>query len=52
MSAYVEIDDKEIRICGMESEYLSVIPDDIGLHDYVWNGVSIKPHISSRLIKL
>lgn len=52
MSAYVEIDDNEIRICGMEGEYLSVTPDDIELHDYVWNGVSIKPHISSHLIKL
>lgn len=52
MSAYIEIDDSEIRICGMEGEYLSVTPDDIGLHDYKWNGVSIKPQISSHLIKL
>ncbi len=52
MSAYIQIDDSEIRVCGMEGEYLSVTPDDIGLHDYAWNGVSIKPHISSHLIKL
>lgn len=52
MSAYIEIDDREIRICGMDGEYLSVTPDDIELHDYRWNGVSIKPQISSRLIKL
>lgn len=52
MNAYVEIDDKEIRITGMEGEYLSVTPDDIGLHDYKWNGVSIRPRISSHTIKL
>lgn len=52
MSAYIEIDDNEIRICGMEGEYLSVTPDDIGLHDYKWNGVSIEPHICSYLIQL
>ncbi len=52
MSAYIEIDDREIRICGMDGEYLSVTPDDIELHDYRWNGVSIKPQISSQLIKV
>ena len=52
MSAYIEIDDREIRICGMDGEYLSVTPDDIELHDYKWNGVSIKPQISSHLIRL
>ncbi len=52
MSAYIEIDDSEMRICGMEGEYLSVTPDDIELYDYKWNGVSIKPQISSHLIQL
>lgn len=52
MSAYIEIDDSEIKICGMEGEYLSVTPDDIELYDYKWNGVSIKPQISSHLIQL
>lgn len=52
MSVYVEIDDSEIRIKGMESEYMSVTPDDIGLHDYMWNGVSIKPMTSSCTINL
>lgn len=52
MSAYIKIDDSEIRICGMDGEYLSVTPDDIELHDYRWNGVSVKPQISSHLIKL
>ncbi|MBR3515881.1 MAG: metallophosphoesterase [Lachnospiraceae bacterium] len=51
MSAYIEIDDDAIRICGMDGEYLSVTPDDIGLSDYRWNGVSIRPRISSQVIK-
>lgn len=52
MSAYVEIDAGEIKITGMDTEYLSVTPDDIGLPDYMWNGVSIRPQISSHLIRL
>ncbi len=52
MSAYIEIDDSRVKICGMEGAYLSVTPDDIELYDYKWNGVSIKPWISSHLIKL
>ena len=52
MSAYVEISDNEIIICGMDGEYLSVTPDDIGLPTYRWNGVSIRPQISSHIIKL
>ena len=52
MSAYIEIDDHEIRIFGEEGSYLSVTPDDIELHDYKWNGVSIKPRISSHRISL
>lgn len=50
MSAYIEIDDHQIRICGMEGEYLSMTPDDLGLHDDQWNGVSIKPRIASHCI--
>lgn len=52
MSAYIEIDDDEIRISGMEGNYLSVTPDDIELYDYKWNGVSVKPRISSQCISL
>ena len=48
----VEIDDKEIRISGMNGEYLAVSPDDIGLAEYRWNGVSIKPQTSSVVVKL
>ena len=46
----VEIDDKEIRIQGMNGEYLSVTPEDIELYDYRWNGVSIKAQTSSQVI--
>lgn len=52
MSAYIEIDDHEIRIFGEEGCYLSVTPDDIELYDYKWNGVSVKPRISSHRISL
>ena len=46
----VEIDDEEIRIKGMDGDYLSVTPDDVELYDYRWNGVSIKAQTSSRVI--
>ena len=52
MSAYIEIDDHEIRILGEEGSYLSVTPDDIELYDYKWNGVSLKSRISSHRISL
>ena len=48
----VEIDDSQIRILGFEGDYLSVTPDDVGLHDYIWNGVSIKPHTSTVYIDI
>lgn len=47
ITVYVEIDDTEIRIEDAQGEYLFVTPDDIGLHDYMWNGVSIRPQTSS-----
>ena len=46
----VEIDDNEIRIQGMNGDYLSVTPEDVELYDYRWNGVSIKAQTSSRVI--
>lgn len=52
MSAYIEIDDHSIKILGQEGSYLSVTPDDIELYNYQWNGVSIKPRISSHHIQL
>lgn len=52
MSVYIEIDDCEIRIFGEEGSYLSVTPEDVELYDYKWNGVSIKPQISSHRVSL
>ena len=46
----VEIDDNEIRIKGMNGDYLSVTPEDVELYDYRWNGVSIKAQTSSKVI--
>lgn len=46
----VEIDDNEIRIKGMNGDYLSVTPEDVKLYDYRWNGVSIKAQTSSKVI--
>lgn len=46
----VEIDDEEIRIQGMDGDYLSVTPEDVELYDYRWNGVSIKAQTSSQVI--
>lgn len=52
MCAYIEIHDDKILIQGENGAYLSVTPDDIGLHDYKWNGVSIKPQIRSYCLRL
>lgn len=48
----VEIDDSKILIRGTDSSYEDVTPDDIGLKEYMWNGVSILPRTSSVLKKL
>lgn len=45
----VEIDDSRILIRGTDTTYKSVTPDDIGLKEYMWNGVSILPRTSSIL---
>ena len=47
----VEIDDNEIRIQGMDGDYLSVTPEEVELYDYRWNGVSIKAQTRSRVMK-
>lgn len=52
LCATVEIDDSELRIIGMDGEYLSVTPDDVELYDYLWSGVSIRPRTSSHVIDL
>lgn len=43
-------DEEEVRIKGMDGDYLSVTPDDVELYDYRWNGVSIKAQTSSKVI--
>ena len=48
----VEIDDSKIKIKGVEGEYQSVTPKDIGLENYQWNGVSILPKASSWEINM
>ena len=48
----VEIGNSQIGISGIDGEYLFVTPADVGLNDYIWNGVSIKPHTSSVVIDL
>ena len=48
----IEIDNNEIRINGMDGEYLSVTPEDVELYDYRWNGVSVEPRTSSQIIQL
>lgn len=48
----VEIDDSKIKINGVEGEYQSVTPEDIGLENYQWNGVSILPKASSWEINM
>lgn len=48
----VEIDDSKILIRGTDSSYRDVTPDDIGLKEYMWNGVSILPRTSSVLKKM
>ena len=48
----IEIDEKEIRIKGMDGEYLSVTPEDVELYEFKWNGVSVRPQTSSHVISL
>lgn len=42
----VEIEDANIKICGNKSGYQVVTPEDVGLVDRQWNGVSIEPEIT------
>lgn len=47
----VEMDEKEIRILGMESEFADLKPEDVGVTDYRWNGVDVHPCAQSHTIK-
>lgn len=48
----VEIDGDRVAIKGMESDYLHIIPEDVGILDRRWNGVSIQPKISDLKTKI
>lgn len=47
----VELDETEIRIQGIESEYQAETPESVGLYDYRWNGVSVLPKTGSYVLK-
>lgn len=40
----VEINDCDVNICGMKSDYQCTTPEDVGILNRVWNGVSIQPN--------
>lgn len=43
----VEIEDDKVNIIGMDSDYQKVKPEDVGILNGVWNGVSIEPKTKS-----
>lgn len=47
----VEVDEEEIRIRGMESDFDGLRPEDVGVYDYRWNGVDVHPRAQSYVIK-
>ncbi|MBE5803586.1 MAG: hypothetical protein E7316_03640 [Clostridiales bacterium] len=46
----VEVDENEIRIHGMESEFAGLKPEDVGVTDYRWNGVDVHPRAQSHIL--
>ncbi len=47
----VELDEDEIRIQGMESDFEGLRPEDVGITDYRWNGVDVHPVAQSHVLK-
>lgn len=47
----VELDEDEIHIIGMESEFLGLKPEDVGITDYRWNGVDVHPCAKSCVLR-
>ena len=47
----VEVDENEIRIQGMESDFADLRPEDVGILDYRWNGVDVHPCAQSHIIR-
>lgn len=46
----VELDEDEIRIQGMESDFEDLRPEDVGIYDYRWNGVDVHPAAKSYVL--
>ncbi len=42
----VEVDENAVSIKGLVSDYMNISPEDMGIVDYKWNGVSILPVVS------
>ena len=47
----VELDEDEIRIQGMASDFEGLRPEDVGITDYRWNGVDVHPVAQSHVLK-
>ncbi|MBR6753283.1 MAG: hypothetical protein IKM05_04560, partial [Clostridia bacterium] len=47
----VELDEDEIRIQGMESDFVGLRPEDVCIADYRWNGVDVHPVAKSHVLK-
>lgn len=43
----VEIEDENVKIHGANSEYMGITPENIGIANRRWNGISIEPKISN-----
>ncbi len=41
----VELENKQVKIIGMQGQYQTISPQDVGIGD-TWNGVSIAPKVS------
>lgn len=46
-----DLDEAEIRIQGMESEFMDIKPEDVGITDYRWNGVDVHPCAKSCVLR-
>lgn len=47
----VELEENEIRIQGMESDFDGLRPEDVGILDYRWNGVDVHPKSLSCVLR-
>lgn len=45
----VELENKQVKIIGMQGQYQTISPQDVGIGD-TWNGVSIAPRVSDFCI--